>query len=71
MGSCWKTTFMIMRQDLECSCWGGKKHGGQIGIKRKAMELSWRKAMEEKESREKHDYGGERERERDRLLVWV
>ena len=30
------------------------------------MELSWRKAMEEKESREKHDYGGERERERER-----
>ena len=30
------------------------------------MELSWRKAMEEKESREKHDYARERERERER-----
>ena len=52
---------MIMRQDLECSCWWGKEHGSEIGIKRKAMELSWRKAMGEKE---KCDYGRGRERHR-------
>ena len=50
-----------MGQDLECSCWWGKEHGGEIGIKRKAMELSWRKAMEEKERVDKNVIMEERE----------
>ena len=37
------------------------EHGGEIGIKRKAMELSWRKAMEEKERAEKNVIMEERE----------
>ena len=45
-----------MRQDLEYSCWWGKEHGGEIGIKRKAME--------EKERGEKKVIIEDRERRR-------
>ena len=43
---------MLMRQE----------HGGEIGIKRKAIKLIWRKVMEEKERVEKNVIMKERER---------
>ena len=36
-----KKNFYFLRQDLECSCWWGKEHGGEIGIKRRERQWNW------------------------------
>ena len=71
MGSCWENNlhdhetrfgvFMLMRQEAWWWDWNQEKGNGiELG------KSDWK----ERESREKRDYGGERERDRERVCLF-